>query len=261
MPLPWHPSYPPVRLIGRRAGHRLGTLAALLLVLVLLTGCMRLQRSFTLQGDGSGVYVLTVGVRYPTPGDPSSIPAKNVVALDAFGVQVQQHGGSYQRYDQQGYRYWAYLRPFTSISQADALLQEDPRQDDPSHFLVLYHDTLHVATHAGLLRPRTYQVTGTISLADLTGKAKRSWSDATESVTITMASGVTAHQGGVQDGDSVTYTVAYNQTATVDVTGNASQTGGAPLAVLALVLALLALALAALGVWLLRRATRAGAGT
>ncbi len=250
MRFPWHPAHFTPCLTWRR----LSALIALLLPLIVLAGCMRVQRSFTLNGDGSGVYVLTVGVRYPTPGDPTSIPADNVTALKAFGAHVQQQGGAYRSYDEQGYTYWSYIRPFTSISQADALLQEDPRQDDQTHFLVLYHDTLHVAIQTGLLRPTTYHVTGTISLADLTGKAEQNWRDATESVTITMTDGVRAHQGGVQDGNSVTYTIAYNQTATVDVTGSVSQTNGPGVAAVTLVIALLAFALAALGVWLLQRA-------
>jgi hypothetical protein len=230
---------------------------ALLLVLVVLAGCMRVQRSFTLNSDGSGVYVLTIGVRYPKPGDPTSIPAKNTVALEAFGAHVQKQGGSYRRYDEQGYTYWSYTRPFTSVSQADALLREDPRQDDQTHFPVLYHDTLRITTHSWPLAPKTYQVTGTISLADLTGDAKKSWLDATESLTITLPGGVRAHQGGVQDGNSVTYTIGYNQTATVDVTGSAEQAGKGDIWVLAVVLAVVALALAAVGAMLLYRATHA----
>jgi hypothetical protein len=182
------------RLSGRRLGAPRAVLL-LLLALVVLPGCMRVQRSFTLNADGSGVYVLTVGVRYPTAGDPSSIPTQNVAAMEAFGARVQQQGGSYRRYDDQGYAYWAYDRPFASVAQADAFLQEDPRQDDPTHFLVLYHDTLHVTTQTGFLQPPTIHVSGTISLADLTGQAAQNWRDATESLTITMANGVRSHRG------------------------------------------------------------------
>lgn len=252
----WHRLQPPLHLPAPLTIRRLGTLVALLLAILVLGGCMRVQRSFTLNEDGSGVYVLTIGVRYPTPGDPTSIPASNVTAMEAFGAHVQQRGGSYRRYDEQGYTYWSYTRPFTSVSQADALLQEDPRQEDQTHFLVLYHDILHVTTQSGLLRSTAYHVTGTISLADMTGNAEQNWRDATESLTITMAGGVRTHQGGVQNGNSVTYTIGYNQTAKVDVTGSASQTNRAGITVLAIVIALVAFALAALGVWLLRRAGR-----
>jgi hypothetical protein len=245
--------------LGHRAGPRLGTLGILLLLVLILSGCMRVERSFTLNADGSGVYALTIGVRYPKAGDPTSIPAQSVTALEAFGTRVQQQGGSYARTDDQGYASWTYTRPFRSVTQADEFLQEDPRQDDSSHTLVLYHDTLHVTTQTGALRPTTYHVAGTISLLDLTGNAAQYWSDATETLTITMANGVRAHRGGTQDGNSVTYKVAYNQSATVDVTGNVSQTNTAVIATLALVIALLALALAILGVWLLRRAARMSA--
>ena len=250
----WHRLQSPLHLPSARATRRLGSLTALLLALLVLGGCMRVQRSFTLNGDGSGVYVLTIGVRYPIPGVPGSIPANTVTTMEAFGAHVQQQGGSYRRYDDQGYTYWSYTRPFTSVSQADTLLQEDPRQEDPTHFLALYHDTLHVTTQSGPLRPTIYHVTGTISLADLTGKAEQNWRDATESLTITMTGGLRAHQGGVQDGNSVTYTIGYNQTAKVDVTGSVSQTNRAGVTALSIVIALVALALAALGVWLIRRA-------
>jgi hypothetical protein len=243
----WHLLHSRTRLTG----YRLGTLVALALVLMVFAGCMRVQRSFTLNSDGSGVYVLTIGIRYPIPGDPASIPTNSVTAMEAFGAHVQRQGGTYRRYDEQGYTYWSYTRPFTSTSQANTLLQEDPRQDDQTHFLVLYHDTLHITTHSEFLRPPTYQVTGIISLADATGAAEQNWRDATETLTITMPNGVRAHHGGLQEGNSVTYTIAYNQTATVDVTGNVSQTNTANIAVLALGMALLALTLAAIGVRLL----------
>jgi hypothetical protein len=232
-------------------------LAVLALALCLsLAGCMSVERSLTLNGDGSGVYALTIGVRYPTPGDPASIPANNSAALATFGADVQQQGGAYRTYDANGYRYWAYTRPFTSITAAEKVLQEDPRQDDATHFAVLYHDNLHVAMQHGFFGASTYHVTGTISLVDLTGSAAQYWRDATETLTITMANGLRGHQGGTQDGSSVTYTIGYNQSATVDVTG----TGDPPSPALSVLLALLALALAGIGIIILRGAARPPGG-
>jgi hypothetical protein len=228
----------------------------LLPLALLFSSCMSVQRSFTLNGDGSGVYALSVGVRYPTPGDPSSIPANNRAALDTFGARVQQQGGDFTRSDANGYAYWTYTRPFSSVSQADSFLQQDPRQDDATHFAVLYHDHLHVATQSGLFGATTYHVTGTISLADLTGNAAQYWRDATETFTVTMAGGLSGHSGGTQDGASVTYTIGYNQSATVDVTGNGSPGGAAGTAVF---LAFLAVVLAGLGVYFLRGAARSTA--
>jgi hypothetical protein len=221
---------------------RLLALAALALCLA-LAGCMSVQRSLTLNGDGSGIYALTIGVRYPIPSDPTSIPARNTAALDAFGADVQQQGGAYRTYDANGYRYWAYTRPFASISVAEQMLQADPRQDDPTHFAVLYHDDLHVAVRHGLFGASTYHVTGTISLVDLTGNAAQYWRDATETLTVTMANGLRGHQGGTQDGSSVTYTIGYNQSARVDVTGSGDPASPG----LSLLLGLLAVGLVGVG--------------
>jgi hypothetical protein len=226
-------------------------LAALALLLCLsLAGCMSVQRSLTLNGDGSGVYALTIGVRYPTPGDPTSIPANNIAALETFGADVQAQGGTYRTYDANGSRYWAYTRPFANVTAAEKLLQEDPRQDDATHFAVLYHDNLHVAVQRDVFGASTYHVTGTISLVDLTGNAAQYWRDATETLTITMANGLRGHKGGTQDGSSVTYAIGYNQSATVDVTGSGDSASPG----LSVLLALLAVALAGIGVIVLRGA-------
>ena len=61
-------------------------------------------------------------------------------------------------------------------------------------------------------------MTGTISLVDLFNNAQN-WRDATESLSITMAGGIVAHKGGVRQGATVTYTIHYNESATVDVSG------------------------------------------
>jgi hypothetical protein len=239
---------------SRLPGARLLALAALALCLS-LAGCMSVQRSLTLNGDGSGVYTLTIGVRYPVANTPTSIPAQNVAALVAFGEDVRQQGGDYRTYDANGYRYWAYTRPFASIRAAEQMLRADPRQDDVTHFAVLYHDDLHVAIQHGYFGASTYHVTGTISLVDPTGDAALLWGDAKESLTVTMANGLRGHHGGTQDGSSVTYIIGYNQSAKVDVTG----TGDPASPGLSLVLGLLAVALTAVGVVILLGARRTGA--
>jgi hypothetical protein len=237
----------------QRTVRPLASVILLLGLAVALGGCMRVERTFTINGDGSGVYVLTVGFRQPTSGDPTSVSANVVTPMEAFGAHVQQQGGSYRRYDEQGYTYWSYARPFASVSHAEALLQEDPSQYDANHSPLLYHDHLDVSEQPGLFGS-TFHVSGNISLVDLLSNAQ-SWSDATESVTITMPNGVSAHQGGTLDGHSVTYTINYNESANVDVRGPANTTNGGA-GVLALGIALVALALAALGVWLIRGSMR-----
>jgi hypothetical protein len=228
---------------------------ALLLCCLLLTGCMQVDRSLHINANGSGVYTLTIGYREPTAGDSSSVSQSIVAPMDSFGAYVTQTGGSYRRFEDQGYAYWTYTRPFASVVEANSLMQEDPRQEDANASPVLYHDSLHV-TQQSRFTSTVYHVTGTISLLDVASNAQN-WRDASESVSVTMAGGVISHSGGVRQGNTVTYTIHYNESATIDVVG---QVGGAsdifftaaPLVVIAGLL-IVALALLALGVRLLRR--------
>lgn len=200
------------------AGRRLAPLLVLLLALILaLSGCMRVDRALHLNGDGSGVYTLAVGFREPTPGDPASVSADIASMMEAFGAHVRETGGSYQRSEEAGYAYWTFTRPFASVVEANTLLQEDPRQDDPRKTPVLFRDTLHIAQETRF-SSAIFHVTGTISLVDLFNNAQN-WRDATESLSITMAGGIVAHKGGVRQGATVTYTIHYNESATVDVSG------------------------------------------
>jgi hypothetical protein len=192
-------------------------LLALLLTMVALSGCMRVDRALHLNSDGSGVYTLAVGFREPTPGNPESVSADIASVMEAFGAHVRETGGSYQRSEDTGYAYWTYTRPFATVIKANTLLQEDPSQDDPRRTPVLFRDSLHVAQETRF-SSAIFHVTGTISLADRFNNAQ-SWRDATESLSISMAGGIVAHQGGVRQGATVTYTIHYNETATVDVSG------------------------------------------
>jgi hypothetical protein len=72
-----------------------------------------------------------------------------------------------------------------------------------------------------------------------------------------MANGVSTHYGGTLTGNTVTYAVAYNQSVTIDVTGNVSavtevdETTRVRLVAVGVLLAL-AVILAGAGGWLLR---------
>jgi hypothetical protein len=222
-----------------------------------LAGCMRVDRTLYLNGDGSGSYTLAIGFREPRSGDPTSISPNIIALMEAFGTHVRESGGSFQRFDTQGYDYWAYTRPFSSVAEADTLLQEDPRQDDPQKNPVLYRDSLHVTKDARF-SSAVFHVTGRISLVDTLDKAQ-SWVDATETVSITMADGIVANQGGTRRGNTVTYTIHYNQSATIDVEGRVAGASDdfftrAPY-LIAGALMLLAIVLFILGVYLLRHTT------
>jgi hypothetical protein len=167
---------------------------------------------------------------------------------------VQDTGGTTTRSEEQGYASWTFTRPFRSLAEANALLQEDPRQYDPNHTPVLYRDSLRITRETQLLST-VYRIKGTISLVDLLGNAQ-TWSDATERLTITMPEGIISATGGARQGESVTYTIHYNESAQVDVVGRvgASQNtlGLAPLLAGGFCGAL-ALALLVVGIRLLRR--------
>ena len=227
-------------------------LAAVLacILVVALSGCMRVQRTLQINRDGSGAYTLTIGFREPTPGNSASL--NNIVtdAMEAFAIHVEAKGGASRRFDDQGYAYWTFTRTFSSTKEGDDALRDDPRQFDANATPILFHDSLRLTSTSGPFGA-TYHVTGALSLVDRSGNAQ-DWRDATESLTITMPGGISDHHGGIHDGDSITYTIGYNQSASVDVTGGAPAARVAPLAFAAL-LGALALILAALGIRLLRK--------
>jgi hypothetical protein len=192
-------------------------IVAIVVATLLLSGCMRVDRTLHLNADGSGYYTLSLGFREPTAGDPSSVSDTITTPLEAFAARVRATGGSVSQAEDQGYRTWSFTRPFASASEADALLQDDPRRDDPKQTPVLFHDVLHVAQESRL-SSSVFRVTGTISLVDVFDNAQ-SWSDARETLSVTMAGGIIASSGGTRRGDTVTYAVYYNQAATVDVVG------------------------------------------
>jgi hypothetical protein len=233
------------------------TISGLALILILaLSGCMSVERQLRLNGDGSGSYTLTLGFREPANGDPDSVSEKVVIPLNAFADHVQNTAGATTRYEKNGYAYWVFTRPFASVEEANVLLQEDPRQYDANHTPVLFHDSLRV-TRETRFPSSVFHVSGTISLVDLLNNAQ-SWSDATEQLTIAMPQGIISATGGAREGESVTYTIRYNQSAQIDVVGRVSGSqdtlGAAPL-LIGGVCGALALALLFVGVRLLRRPT------
>ncbi|HEY7834923.1 MAG TPA: hypothetical protein VIG30_15215 [Ktedonobacterales bacterium] len=246
---PHHTRCCPPRPYARRAGLIL-PLAALLFA---LSGCMRVIRTLQVNADGSGVYALTIGVQEPHAGDPASLPAQVTEPLDAFAASVRQTGGSSQRYADQTYAYWSFTRPFTSIAQADTFLQDTPQRFDPTHAALLFHDALHISRQTSVFGT-TFHITGSISLVDRLHNAQE-WQNATEMLTITLPGGISSVAGGTRAGNSVTYRIAYNQSATIDVAGGASATIS-PLMLLAVALGMLAVALAVVGIILITRASR-----
>jgi hypothetical protein len=193
-------------------------LAAVLICLLLalsLAGCVHADRAIALNSDGSGTYTFTIGLssQLVDLGGGSLTDSMN-----QYGDQVKQDGGSYSRYVDGGYSYWKYVRPFTSVSQLDDFLNETPQGQAGGN--LNNADEAHVAAQAGFFST-TYHATGHMSLqvpnADQT--TRDILTDARESFAITMPNWVSEHHGGQQSGNTVIYTVHFDEAATIDVTG------------------------------------------
>lgn len=220
-----------------------------LLLALLLAGCVHADRSVTLNNDDTGVYTFSVGLS----DQMMSLGGANLVtSMNTFGDQVTQDGGSYSRYEDNGYSYWKYVRPFTSVKQLDTFLRESPQNGSGTN--PDEQNTLYVAESAGFFST-TYHITGHLSLEfpDANQPTRDLLKDARESFAITLPGWVSEQRGGDLSGKTVTYTVHFGESATVDVTG-----GGFNLPHIALVLGglLLALALFIMGMVLVTRGNR-----
>lgn len=208
---------------------------ALLITLALsLAGCMHVDRSVTLNIDGSGTYTMTIGFSEQLV----SLASDQIsTSMNNFGDKVKSEGGAYRHYDDTGYSYWAYTRPFKSIADLNALVQETPQAGNDSSSsgagslpASAQTDTLNFTEQSGFLS-NTFHVTGHMSMVfpqsatesggiDITPYLK----DMRESFAVTMPGSVTSHQGGVVHGNTVTYTVHYGEQTDIDVVGGGLNT-------------------------------------
>lgn len=241
-----------------------GAVLALLLMLALsLSACVHLDRGVTLKGDGSGTYTLTIGFSEQLVSLASDQISQS---MDDFGKQVKQEGGTYRHYDDTGYSYWQYTRPFSSVADLNKLLTEAPQTSgtgDTGANLTpsTSSDTFHVTGQTGFLTS-SFHVTGHMSMQVPTDPSTNTGGvdvsqvlkDAHESFAITMPNWVTSHTGGTQNGNTVTYTIHVNEEANIDVTGGGLNTG--TLFPLGGGVLLLLLVLIAAIIWLRRRGAR-----
>ena len=230
-------------------------LAAVLICLLLalsLAGCVHADRALTLNNDGTGVYTLSIGLSDQMVKLGSATLVTN---MNKFGDRVKQQGGTYSRYEDGGYSYWKYVRPFQSVSQLNRLLAEAPQANaDTSGTSPDAHSVLHVTETPGFFST-TYHITGQMALEfPQVDRATRDLlKDVRESFAVTLPGWVSAQSGGTLKGNTVTYTVHLDESTTVDVTG-----GGLIVQHIALVAGgvLLALLLVIAGLMLLRRVAR-----
>lgn len=196
---------------------------------VLLSGCFHLDRGMKLNGDGSGSYTLTVGLNEALVGLAGD---KITKSMDESGRQVKAKGGDYRHFDQDGYSVWVFTRPFKSVDELNTLLHENPASSsanagDSAGLPAQTQDTLAVTETPGIF-VNSFHMAGHISMKDLSGASSGGsgidmssyLKDARESVSITMPGWVTSHGPGAEvQGNTVTYTVHYNEEATIDVVG------------------------------------------
>jgi hypothetical protein len=245
-----------------RAYKRIPAVFSLLLVLMLsLTACMHVDRNVTLNSDGSGSYMLTIGFSEQLVSLASDQISSS---MDDFGQKVKQQGGSYRHYDDTGYSYWAYTRPFKTVADLNKLVQEAPQSGqagDGSSAGVTTpgQDTLTFSQQSGLLS-NTFHVTGHMSMVvppsslgdtggvDITQYLK----DMRESFSVTMPGSITSHTGGVVSGNTVTYTVHYGEQTNIDVVGGGLNLGPL-LPIGAAVIVILLLAIVGAILWSRRR--------
>ena len=228
---------------------RIAAILICLLLALTLSGCIHADRAVTIHDDGTGMYTFTVGLS----SQLMSLGGDSLAAsMNAFGDEVKQDGGSFSRYAQDGYSYWKYVRPFTSIQQLDDFLGQAPQSQ--TNGSSTNNDEAHVTEQVGFFGT-TYHATGHMSLRipNADQNTRDILKDARESFTITMPNWVSEQHGGQQSGNTVTYTVHFEEDATIDVTGV-----GLNIPHIALVAGgvLLALALLIVGLLLLRRSPR-----
>lgn len=233
-------------------------IAAALICLVLaltLAGCVHADRVMTLNTDGTGTYTYSIGLSAQMMSLGGSALADS---MNKFGEQIKQDGGTYSRYDDSGYTYWKYVRPFTSVKQLDGFLDESPQTSAGSSSGAGSNsnmaDSVSVTEQPGFFAT-TFHVTGQMSLVvpDANQSARDLLKDARLSFAVTMPGWVSEQHGGAQNGNTVTYTVHFDESTSIDVTG-----GGPNIPHIALVAGgvLLALALFIVGLILLRRGNR-----
>lgn len=212
-----------------RSRARAGALFTMFLTCaVLLSSCFHLDQGVKLNGDGSGSYTLSLGLNEALVGLAGDTFTKS---MNDRGQQVKQQGGDYRHFDQDGYSVWVFTRPFKSVSDLNALLQENPTTNPGGGVSVpsQMQDTLAVTETPGVF-VNSFHVTGHISLKGLSDTSANGGGidtssflkDARESIAITMPGWITSYAtGGKAQGNTVTYTVHYNEEATIDVAGGA----------------------------------------
>jgi phosphatidylinositol mannoside-binding LppM-like protein len=202
-----------------RSGAQIGVFALLLMLVVALSGCVRIDRSIRVNDDGSGTYTLTIGFKrdLATTYGPALVNQ-----MTEYGESVKAKGGTYGRSDDDTYTYWKFSRPFHTPDDLNQALTNLPSLTLGSSTLSS-QDQLKLTENSGPF-VNDFRLAGKISLlpdGQVNSATQDLFKDAHNTLVITMPGMITSHSGGTQAGNTITYTVGYAQSAEVDVASRA----------------------------------------
>jgi hypothetical protein len=156
--------------------------------------------------------------------------------MNRCGDQVRAAGGSYRHFEDAGYGNWAFTWPFKNVGTLNQLLQASSSlcntgssaSSADGSLTASDTDFFKVTETTGLIT-NTFHATGQMSMLSSAGSIDPSTQqllkDARESFAITFPGYVSAHAGGILNGNSVTYTIHYGESTTIDATGGGVNTG------------------------------------
>jgi hypothetical protein len=201
----------------------------LLIVLALsLTGCVRADLNVNVKADGSGNYTQTYGISKQLA---ISGMDQFMQELDDQGkTTVSSKGGTYRVYSDNDYGYVEWKHDFKNVDELNGLLKDAFSSQDSltsgagSTTGNTTNDSSLQASKSGDQIHITGKLDFTIDTSSLSALGGSTidpatmFKDAYIRVAVTMPH-IASHQGGSISGNTVTYTVKYNEKATVDVVG------------------------------------------
>ncbi|MFI5272092.1 MAG: hypothetical protein ACHQ4H_03555 [Ktedonobacterales bacterium] len=244
----------------RRLPRTLPGLALGLILLLALTGCIHVDRSVVLHADGTGQYSLALGLSDQLVNLAST---QVNASMDSTGADFKRQGGTFSKSDDGEYTTWTFVRHFASIAALNTLLSAPlptTSADGATPTPATSTDSFAVTEQTGLVT-NSFHVTGHMSMVASTINIPPSQTGGVdvnqmlkgmrESFAISFPGRITAHSGGSVNGSTITYTIHYGGSASIDVTGDGLTTSGVIAVVAGVVVLLLVLGLLVL--WLVRR--------
>jgi hypothetical protein len=217
--------------MGRPGRHPLAALVLLLALSCVLSGCVHLQRSVTLDNDGSGTYRFAFGFSDQLISLAGSTFAAQ---MKTCGALVETSGGSYSMVDAGGYSTWTFAWHFTSLSRLNSLLSANASFCTLSNTNIpttaTADDTFAVVAHSHFVTT-TYVLTGHLSFTIVPPSTAPDPNTAAllrqaySSFTITMPNWLTSQTtGGNVNGTTVTYTAHNGDAIDFQVVGEGVNT-------------------------------------